>query len=607
MYSITENTAFRQILASLPHLRGYQLATLERLMERLQAGRGRARFVWPTGTGKTLGFLLLARLMRASIPHARILVIAQREKLLSQAAEVYQRIEPGIRVGRIGGGYEEWDAPVTVASIQALCRPRRLERLAQERYHLVVVDECHHALSSNDYGLVLTQLQEAYIVGCTATDQRSDGCTNDDLFGESVYTLPLIEAIEQAYVTDVRARAIATGTHLDGIGFDTAGAFQARALAHRLDTPRRNEQIVQAFLAHGQDRQTLCFTASVAHARHLAEAFRKRGVSAAAISGSPKGEQTRMLSAFEAGHLRVLCNCNLLTEGYDAKTTYSVERQRHIYLSCILLAIPMMSPVEFLQCMGRALRLAPTKEEAILLYTVDAGSVYEHPRRHPQSLARVTGLPLMDGESVLEGLQRQRREEDEARKGQTPLLHAKGSEVVACHNPVRCAEKATAHRRYLERVLPFAREQYDALIISRQWWVDIPAQVFWTLRQQGVEPSLLAQAVEEILEAYQPVEWYQEQGAYPYKVLVTGESEHLGARPLAVACRYGERPSSPRHVWPIKVLSVFDPSERSYQWADASYTQRICYCPVSSAGHQRPAEITVRHRSAGAQVRAFAS
>jgi superfamily II DNA or RNA helicase len=613
MFSITENDLFRQVLDSLPldfQLRTYQLATLERLLERLfsQRGPGKAKFVWPTGAGKTLGFVILARLVRASLPHAKILIIAQRDKLLSQAAKVYQRIEPGIRVGRIGGGYEEWDAPVTVASIQALCRPQRIARLAQERYRLVIVDECHHALPTNDYGLVLGELKEAHIVGCTATDQRLDGCSNTDLFGEAVYTLPLIEAIEQAYLTDVRARAISTGTRLDGIGFDKTGEFQARQLAHRLDTPWRNAQVVRAFLAHGEARQTLCFTASVAHAQHLAEAFRHQGITASAISGStPKEEQDRILSDFEAGRLRVLCNCDLLTEGYDAVSTYSEALQRYIYLSCIILAMPMMSPVEFLQCVGRALRPAPTKKDALILYTVDAGDAYENPQRQPQSLAKVTGLSLMDGESVLEGLQRQRREEAEAHKRHAPMLRAERSSVFTCHDPVRCAEKAAAHRRYLERVLPQACEQYEELITSGQWWLDIPEQVFWNMRKQGIEPSLLAQAVEEILEVYQPVEWYQEQGQTPYKILVTGESERLGGRPLAVACRYGERPQTPKQVWPIKVLAVFDPSERRHQWADASYTQRICYCPVSLAGQQKPAEISLLHRSDQIPVRAFAS
>ncbi len=584
--------------------------TLERLLERLssQAGRGKAKFVWPTGAGKTLGFAVLARLVRASLPQARVLIIAHREKLLLQAAEVYQRIEPGIHVGRIGGGYEEWDAPITIATIQALCRPGRLQRLAQERYCLAIVDECHHALASNEYGLVLNALGEAHIVGCTATDQcRFDGRTNEDLFGEAVFTLPLIEAIERAYLTDVRERAIPTGTCLDGIGFSREGEFQAQKLSCRLDTRQRNDQIVEAYRMHGESRQSLCFTATVAHARHLAEAFCRQGIRAAAVSGLEREKQARILSDFEAGRLRVVCNCDLLTEGYDAQTTFSEELQRYVFLSGIILAVPMMSPVEFLQSIGRALRPAPTKHDALILSTVDMGRIYENPRMRPQSLAMVTGLPLRDGESVLEGLRRQRSEQAEASKRQAVMLQAKGSSVFTCHDPVRCAEKAAAHRRYLERVLPYAREQYEALITSGQWWLDIPEQVFWNMRKQGIEPSLLAQAVEEILEVYQPVEWYQEQGQAPYKILVTGESEHLGGRPLAVACRYGERPQTPKQVWPIKVLAVFDPSERRHQWADASYTQRICYCPASSARQQKSAEISVLHHPDEALVRAFAS
>jgi ATP-dependent helicase IRC3 len=45
----------------------------------------------------------------------------------------------------------------------------------------------------------------------------------------------------------------------------------------------------------------------------------------------------------------VLCNCNLLTEGYD-----------NWRVSCIILARPTMSEILFTQMVGRGLRLDPS-------------------------------------------------------------------------------------------------------------------------------------------------------------------------------------------------------------------------------------------------------
>jgi superfamily II DNA or RNA helicase len=100
-------------------------------------GRKRGLWVMPTGSGKTVAFVTLAREMNRPT-----LVVVHRDELLRQAADEFRRSWPGVRIGTLPGqGWEE--APVVVATVQSL--RSRLKGIAKGRFGLVVIDEAHHA------------------------------------------------------------------------------------------------------------------------------------------------------------------------------------------------------------------------------------------------------------------------------------------------------------------------------------------------------------------------------------------------------------------------------------------------------------------------------
>ncbi|MBO0783503.1 MAG: hypothetical protein J2P37_32225, partial [Ktedonobacteraceae bacterium] len=149
-----------------------------------------------------------------------------------------------------------------------------------------------------------------------------------------------------------------------------------------------------------QGRQALCFAVTVAHAEHLADAFNRRGVRAAVVSGETAPEERRrLLYAYERGELTVLCNCGVLTEGYDAPVT-----------SCVILARPTKSRALFTQCIGRGTRLAPGKHDCIILDVTD--NCLKH-RLQPMTLSQALGTTLLNGESVIEAKAREQREVEE--------------------------------------------------------------------------------------------------------------------------------------------------------------------------------------------------
>ncbi len=399
--------------APLITLRPYQTTCVERVLDAYQhkPKGGRALITLPTGCGKTLVFTEIARRLGLNT-----LIIAHRDELLEQAAESFRFFDPLAVIGQVGAGKHEWGAPITIASVLTISRPNHLQALKRFGYGMVIVDECHHAAASG-YRTVLNALPDAFVVGVTATPDRHDNQDIREIFGEPVFSASIIEMVEKGHLSNLRAIAIPTTTSLEGLHIQ-AGDFNLEELEVAVDTPERNERIATGYLTHCNGRQGLCFAVTVAHAEHLAATFTRLGVHAATVSGAtPKEERKQILRDFERGIVQVVCNCGVLTEGYNCPQT-----------SCILMARPTRSRALYAQCIGRGTRKAPGKHDCIILDITD--NCIKH-RLEPLTLSKALDRTLHDGESLLEAKEREEREqlEGEAQKERTTKVTKRTSDL----------------------------------------------------------------------------------------------------------------------------------------------------------------------------------
>ncbi|MFN8753109.1 MAG: DEAD/DEAH box helicase, partial [Betaproteobacteria bacterium] len=88
------------------------------------------------------------------------------------------------------------------------------------------------------------------------------------------------------------------------------------------------------------------FGPSVLDAECMAFLLRSRGIAAAFVSGGTRDvTRRRLITEFREGALQVLCNCEVLTTGFDA------PRVTHV-----VMARPTVSQVLYEQMVGRGLR-----------------------------------------------------------------------------------------------------------------------------------------------------------------------------------------------------------------------------------------------------------
>jgi superfamily II DNA or RNA helicase len=238
---------------------------------------------------------------------------------------------------------------VQVASIQTLHRRAiQADKMQLPPADLLVIDEAHHCPAAS-YRKIIAAYPNAILLGLTATPCRGDGRGLGSIFDTIIQAPQVAELIGQGHLVKTRVYA-PVDPDLRGVKVQ-AGDYILSQLADRMDRSELIGDIVTHWHKYSERRKTVAFTVNVAHSVHLRDEFIKSGVRAEHIDGTtPKDERDATLARLASGDVDVVCNCMVLTEGFDCPD-----------MGCIILARPTRSMGLFRQMVGRALRPAPGK------------------------------------------------------------------------------------------------------------------------------------------------------------------------------------------------------------------------------------------------------
>lgn len=339
----------------------HQKDLVARVWRHIEAGRRRPCLVAATGFGKTI-------LMAEMICHHRaeggsVLVLAHRRELITQSAAKLHKA--GIDHGVILAGMPTRPGErVQVASVATLhARAVRGSALDMPRATMVIVDEAHH-VRARTYRQILEAYPEAIIVGLTATPARADGRGLGNVFDVLVEGAPISQLISGGYLVGTKVYAPSI-PDLAGVKIER-GDYVEGQLAEKMDTPKLVGDAVTHWHRHAEGRPTVVFATTVAHSLHTRDEFRRSGVLAEHIDGgTPTAERDHILAQLAAGKIDVICNCAVLTEGWDQPQ-----------VSCLVLLRPTRSVSLYRQMVGRVLRPYPGKTDALILD--HAGAIFEH-------------------------------------------------------------------------------------------------------------------------------------------------------------------------------------------------------------------------------------
>lgn len=306
--------------------------------------------------GKTIVFShLAAREVRRG---GRVLILAHRGELLQQAIDKLRAatgIEAGLEKAEETSvvAWDEIPYTVVVGSVQSMKSQRRLDRFSRDEFSLIVIDECHHALTGT-YRAVIDHFPNARLLGVTATPDRGDLRSLSEVFQTIAYEYSIVDAIHDKWLSPVYVQTVPLRIDLSGVSVQS-GDFQAASLGSALDPYLR--QICREIKERCHDRKTIVFTPLIATSRKMLSIFGEEGVAEVREVNGESPDRADTLQWFsDAPPGCVLLNSMLLTEGYDEPS-----------VDCIVVLRATKVRALFVQMVGRGTRLAPNKKNLLLL------------------------------------------------------------------------------------------------------------------------------------------------------------------------------------------------------------------------------------------------
>lgn len=452
-------------------LRPYQQAALDAVLSYWNSGGGNPLVEMATGTGKSLVIASLTKHLLSTFPDMRVVMLVHVRELVEQNFKALLRAWPSAPVGinSAGLGRRDRHSQILFASVQSIFRETP-ETIGPR--DLVLIDEAHLTPKKGE-GMYLTFLDamraavpDLRVAGFTATPFRLDSGRLDRgkgrLFDKIVFNYGIGQGIEDGFLSPLISKATATALDVSGVA-KRGGEFVAAALESAVDQDFITKAAVAELMTYGEQRKSwLVFAAGVEHATHLRDEIRLHGMSCETVTGqTPKAERARILNDFKAGKIRALTNAMVLTTGFDAPGVDLVAMLR-----------PTLSTGLYVQIVGRGTRLAPGKDDCLVLDF--AGNV----RRHgPVDAIEATGSSGGTGETSVS--------EDTVRAKVCPEC-----ETLVGLATLNCPTCAHAWPKPAPKHDAQADGEVSILSKGRPVWTDVQSVAFFHHKKQGGLPSL---------------------------------------------------------------------------------------------------------------------
>ena len=338
-------------------LREYQQEAIDNLKAMRENGETIALLYHATGVGKTVTAATDAKSVGG-----RTLFLVNSLKLASQAELTFNKIWSEVSLGKYMGTSKDKDAYVVFATVQTMSK--HLLDFYPDTFDYIVVDECHHA-AAQTYKKIFSYFTPKFILGLSATPERTDGEDMLALFKNVAHKMDLETAVKKGILAPIRCIRVKTDIDFTEVRINGI-KYNSQDLESKLFIPERNRLIADTYINYVNGKKTVIFCASVDHAIEIARLLSDLGVCATAVSARDKEKhREEILNEYENGSINVLCACDLLNEGWDSPKT-----------EVLFMARPTMSKTIYMQQLGRGTRKSETKKELLVFDFIDNANMF---------------------------------------------------------------------------------------------------------------------------------------------------------------------------------------------------------------------------------------
>lgn len=332
-------------------LRKQQFLCFQKLRDFLEKGETEGYFKLPTGYGKTVLFTEFVEAIGL-----KPLIVVPKLGLAEQTEEKFETFAPNLDIGLINGKLKEYGKKVTIITYDSFVSEIKKGKLNPKDYDCLILDEAHRCLTPPRIETV-KKFDHAIQVGFTATPKFNENKKVSNLLKTEIHSISLNKAIRDGDLCSVKCMLAKTKVDLRNVEIKN-GQYNEQQLLKAINIKSRNKAAVDLYKKYFNGQIFLANCLNIAHAEEVAKEFNEAGISAACISSETpiedkdgqKGQET-LKREHREGKIKVLCQADLLTEGYDEPRVSG----------CINLA-PTRSLVVAEQRGGRVLRLDPDNQ-----------------------------------------------------------------------------------------------------------------------------------------------------------------------------------------------------------------------------------------------------
>lgn len=312
----------------------YQQDLVDKARNALAAGNQGVLIVSPPGSGKSVVISEIARLTVKKSGH--VLFFVHRQELVKQIKDSFK--QQGVDLNHC-----------TIMTVGKVAN--RLKILPKP--NLIIVDESQHSRAKT-YRKIFDYYSDVPRLGFTGSPWRLSGKGFKDIYSAMVQgptTKWLIEHHKLAPFTVYGYQLGDKSTLKNG----STGDYTKKSLDNYTKSIIHGD-IVKSWLKFAKDRKTIIYCHSTSFSKEVAQSFRDAGINAVhADAKTPESKRDKIMADFKEGKIKILCNVDLVSEGFNVPDC-----------SCVVLLRPTQSLVIYLQQSMRAMRYQPNKHAIII-------------------------------------------------------------------------------------------------------------------------------------------------------------------------------------------------------------------------------------------------
>lgn len=351
-------------------LRNYQEDIVSRTFAAWDSGHKRVLQVQPTGTGKTVCFCYVAKVLADQ--GFRVALLVHRKELLSQISVTLGKYEINhsilapsntvrsickIQYDELNKCYYRPDSRLTVMSVNTVVRRNK----DLSHYDYWIIDEGHHVLNSNMWGKAVNSFGNAKGLGVTATPQRTDkkglGSHADGVFDLMIEGENVEWHIEQGNLTDYRIYFPGKYIDMTGAKKGSDGDWTKSEIVSRTEKAMIVGDIVNEYKKIADGKLGITFMPSIKLCEEVNQQFRASGVRSCVLtSDTADSDRFDAVRAFRNKEIQQLINVDLFAEGFDLPAIEVVSMGRKT-----------ASLGWYMQAVGRVLRPCEGKQYGLII------------------------------------------------------------------------------------------------------------------------------------------------------------------------------------------------------------------------------------------------